>query len=481
MMTATEWIAVPLWLFIVGALFIRSSPRRAVLAGLIGGWLFLPNVSVSIPGLLPDLTKSSITSLGLLGAVLFLDRTRLLSLRPRWFDLPMLVWCLSPFPTALVNGESAYEGISAVMQNTIVWGIPYLMGRLYIQDADSWRELAVAVFLGGLAYVPLCWFEIFAGPQLAQLVYGYTPKAVETAFRFGGWRPVVFMAHGLMVALWMASASVSGFWLWRTGVLPRVGRVPTGALVPILCITTVALKSVNAWLLLVFGILILWLVTGWRTAWPVWASLALILLYIGARASGVWTGQELTALTANVLDAKTLSLGFRLENEQQLAERARLHPLLGWGRWARSSVTDAMGNVISTADSLWIIAFGQQGTVGLAALFAFLLLPVIFLLRYVPVASWYHSEFAPAAALAVILLLYTIDNLANAMPNPTYLLAAGGLLTLPSLVSSHGGVAANAATERKTLFANTSLATQSHGTGLVEPSQAAIAARQSEG
>src|SRR6266536_6437553 len=110
-MTLSETFAILLWLVIVLILFVRTTPRRAVLAGLIGGWLFLPNINILVPGALPDLSKASITSLGLFGAVLILDGTRLASLRLRWFDVPMLVWCLFPFITALVNGESVYEGI----------------------------------------------------------------------------------------------------------------------------------------------------------------------------------------------------------------------------------------------------------------------------------------------------------------------------------------------------------------------------------
>lgn len=457
-MTLSETLAILLWFVIVLALFIYTTPRRAILAGLVGGWLFLPDIKLRIAGALPDLTKASITGLGLLALVIVLNHKRLWTLRPRWYDLPILIWCLEPFVTALVNGESAYEGISAVVANTIVWGIPYLLGRLYLQDAEGWRDLAFAIFFGGLAYIPLCWFEIIAGPQLASLIYGYTPAAVETAFRFGGWRPVVFMQNGLMVALWMTAASVSGFWLWRMGVLPRVGRVPTGILVVLLCLTTFALKSVNAWALLIFGIGILWLSTRWRTTWLVWGTLALILLYVGVRAGGLWNGQELTSLTTRFMDYKTLSVAFRFENERQLAERARHEPILGWGRWGRAFLPDAWGNPNSAADSAWIIAFGQQGTVGLAAFLAFLLLPVILLLRRVPVADWSRAEFAPAVALTFVLLLYMIDNLANAMPNPVYMLAAGGLLMVPR------GVTANTPADADTIAGQTPLSVQTRGT-----------------
>jgi len=453
-MSARETIAILMWLVIALVLFVCTTPRRAILVGLVGGWLFLPTIMIRVPGALPDLTNASITSLVLVTLVLLFDRARLFALRPRWYDLPMLVWCLEPFVTSLVNGEGAYEGISAIIGNTIVWGIPYLLGRLYLQDAEGWRELALAIFLGGLAYVPLCWFEIIAGPQLASLVYGYTSKAVETAFRFGGWRPIVFMGSGLMVALWMTAATVSGFWLWRTGVLPRMWPIPTGILVLLSCITTIALKSVNAWALLIAGIGILWISSRLRTPWLVWGMLALIVLYVGVRAGGLWDGQELTALMTRVLETKTLSVEFRLENERQIAERARQQPVLGWGRWGRAFLRDAWGNPSSAADSMWIIAFGQQGTIGLAALGAFLLLPMIFLLRRVPVADWSRPEFAPAVALAFILVLYTEDNLANAMPNPIYMLVAGGLLTLPRVVT------ANATTDPDAIPGNAFLAPQ---------------------
>lgn len=434
-MTIPEVLAIFIWLAVVVWLFITTTPRRAVLIGLVGGWLFLPTLTIRIAGPLPDLTKASITGFSLVGLVLLRDRKQLRSLRPRWFDVPMLVWCAEPFVTALVNREGVQEAISAVSANVIVWGIPYLLGRLYLQDAEGWRELARAIFVGGLAYVPLCWFEIIAGPRLAWLVYGYVPDGITTAFRFGGWRPVVFMAHGLMVALWMTAATVSGFWLWLTGLLPRVRRIPTWVPVLVLFVTTIALKSVNGWVLVVIGIGILWLSTRGHTTLLAWGTLALILLYLGIRASGVWNGQELIALTDRVLPNKTNSIAFRLDNEQRLAARARQAPLWGWGRFGRNLPPRVPGVPKATTDSLWIIAFGQAGIVGLVALYAFLLLPLIFLLRRVPVDEWVHPLYAPAAALSVILLLYAIDNLANAMPNPIYLLAAGGLLTLPQVAA----------------------------------------------
>jgi hypothetical protein len=44
----------------------------------------------------------------------------------------------------------------------------------------------------------------------------------QQTMRFGGWRPTVFMEHGLMVGMWMSMAAMIGLWLWWTGTLKRV-------------------------------------------------------------------------------------------------------------------------------------------------------------------------------------------------------------------------------------------------------------------
>ena len=59
-----------------------------------------------------------------------------------------------------------------------------------------------------------------------------------------------------------------------------------------------------------------------------------------------------------------------------------------------------------------------------------LLLPVLVFLRRYPTRLWVHTAVAPSAALAVLVGLYMIDNLFNAMFNPIYVMSAGGLVCL---------------------------------------------------
>src|SRR5256885_744255 len=86
----TAELALFAWIPLCMVLFAVLRPRHAVIAAYIGAWLFLPVYGIDLPGL-PPYSKVSASAYGVLfGAALF-DLDRLLSFRPRWFDLPMAV------------------------------------------------------------------------------------------------------------------------------------------------------------------------------------------------------------------------------------------------------------------------------------------------------------------------------------------------------------------------------------------------------
>src|SRR3954454_10166251 len=118
------------WIPVILIIFSAMPPRRAVLVAFIGAWLFLPYAGYDIPSL-PDYTKRSATSLGVaLGTVLF--RFHWLSrLRFRWFDIPMLTWCMCPMASSLANNLGAYDGIAAVIDYMINYGLCDFIGRVY--------------------------------------------------------------------------------------------------------------------------------------------------------------------------------------------------------------------------------------------------------------------------------------------------------------------------------------------------------------
>src|SRR5437879_4739040 len=112
------------WTPLVLLLFARLPKHRALLLCVIGGALFLPEVQMAkVSAEQPDasefllliikLTKpNAISFSALLGAFLF-DRRRLLSFRLRWFDWPMIAWCVVPFFSNRGIGVPLYESFTA--------------------------------------------------------------------------------------------------------------------------------------------------------------------------------------------------------------------------------------------------------------------------------------------------------------------------------------------------------------------------------
>jgi len=430
-------VLVPLTLFgwvpFVLLLFVLLPPRRAVIAAFLIAWLFLPDAGYRLPGL-PDYTKMFATCVGvLLGAALF-DMSRLTSFRPRWFDLPILVLCVTPFASSLSNDLGAYDGLTWVVAETVRWGLPYFIGRVYFSDAEALRELAIGIFISGLVYIPICAFEIKMSPQLSRWVYGINTGWAGT--RLGGWRPQGFMNSGLMLAMWMTSATLCGIWLWATGSLTQLGKLKMYWAVPILFLTTVLCRSSGAIGLMLGGTAILFTCRWFRTAVPLLCLLVVPPVYSWARASGAWDGSDAVNLAGSVLEpARAQSLRFRFKNENMLAEKALEQPWFGWGRWGRSRIYDEWGKDITTTDGLWIITFGQTGLVGLIAVTSIYLLPALLLWKRHPVAEWSTPRGAAVAVLTLILLLYAVDNLLNAKINPICALCMGalnGLMYIPA-------------------------------------------------
>lgn len=79
------------WPIVSLLLFASMRPRRALLASVILGWMFLPVASYKNASGVPEYTRIKAACLGSLLGIAFFDFRRLLSFRPGWMDLPMAV------------------------------------------------------------------------------------------------------------------------------------------------------------------------------------------------------------------------------------------------------------------------------------------------------------------------------------------------------------------------------------------------------
>ncbi|MEK0179390.1 MAG: O-antigen ligase domain-containing protein [Oscillatoriales cyanobacterium] len=413
------------WIPVVLYLFVRFPTQRAVIVSLIVAWQFLPQVSLSLPGL-PPYNKMSAACYGVLLGTLVYDTTRFSSLKPGWIDVPIVICCLCPIASQVTNGGSP---LSPTLNQIVAWGMPFLLGRLYLNSLDGLRQLAIGIFAGGLAYIPFTMIEGVRGPILHQMVYGV--NAFEDwgqARRMGGWRPVVFMQHGLMVGLWMMAAALVGFWLWQTGVLKKFQGRNMKTLVIVLIIAFFLCRSTGAYSLFAMSLVVLFSAKIFKTSLPLLLIIGYIIFYLYLAASGQFSSEEVISFISQIFgEERAASLGFRFQNEEILGNKARLRFLFGWGDSGGNRVYNEYGDDVSVTDSLWIIAFGVNGVVGLTSLFSSLLLPVIaFCFKY-PARTWSNPKVAPAAVLGVALTMYAFDCVLNAMTNPIFTLIAGGI------------------------------------------------------
>ena len=416
------------WVAAVLVGFPALPPRRAVLVAALSGVLLLPEAVRGVVELGPVKFHKyhAIPYAALLGALVY-DSGRLFAVTPRWYDLPAVAWCLAPLPSVLTNdpppdgSAPLRDALSQTWGQVVLYGFPYLLGRVYFTTPAAVRDLAVGVVIAAAAYTPLCLWEVRMSPTLHATVYGYAQHSFAQVVRFDGYRPMVFMSHGLALGLFVTVGALLAVWLRRPARLP--------AYLPLVLVpTAVLVKSTGALALGAAGGGLLWLSRATGRRWLVLAVVAVPPAYVVARTTGAWTGEDLVEVVDEYVGGdRAESLAFRLKNENLLVAKALQRPYFGWGGWGRARVYNDDLQDTTVTDGLWIIALGDRGVVGLVALGLSLLLPVArFAVRSDP-ARWHSPALAPAAGCAVVLLLWTVDCLPNAMLNPVYLLMAGGL------------------------------------------------------
>lgn len=111
----------------------------------------------------------------------------------------MLLWCICPLFSSFTNDLGLHDGCAEALQQAVIWGVPYWLGRLYLVDRDGLRFWAAALAVGGVVYTLPCLVEIRLSPQLHYWVYGFYQHQVNQSERFGGFRRDVTIADSLWI------------------------------------------------------------------------------------------------------------------------------------------------------------------------------------------------------------------------------------------------------------------------------------------
>ena len=421
---------VPLCILAFGTL----RPQYAALFAFLGGMLILPERRAFDFVGLPPIGKMEIASLGALaGCILF--RNQELRRAGPFRGLEMLVLLTIPFclATVMLNrdptgdlglfpGLRPWDAAGLVFQDLLLLGAPVWIGRSLFRTSSHLHLLLLTLVAAALAYSVLILFEVRMSPQLNNYVYGFSQHSWAQVRRFGGWRPMVFMAHGLALGVFVCAALIAALGVHRARLrvlgLPAVGAAGYLAVVLLLC------KSLAS--ILYAGFLAPVLLFARPRALALGAAViaTLVLAYPAMRAADVFPTTSLLEAAAAVSEERADSLETRFENEDGLLQRARERIWFGWGGFGRSRYSEDRATGWIT-DGYWILRLGERGIAGLAVYFALMLWPIAQTLRALPYTR--RRDAFLLGALTLVVAMQTVDTVPNALFNNFPLLLAGAL------------------------------------------------------
>jgi len=429
-----------LWPLVALVLYATLPAGRATIWTLLAGYLLLPvGIDFDFPGV-PALDKTSIpNAVALVLAPMMARGGEFRWPRSKVINALMLAWVLMPFATAFTNREAIVigslvmpglgfrEGLSNSVGNLLTLA-PFVLGAALLAHEKGHRQLLMAFVVAALAYSVPILLEIRLSPFLQGMVYGISDVAMWLQqMRFGGFRSMMFLGHGLLVSTFLSLALVAAVGLWRMRV--TLFGIPMNMITLYLAVVLVLNKSVGA-VILVALVAPLFMYLSARRFLSVAAALALIIIaYPAVRGANLLPLNQVVSAANALSPERAESLDFRLRNEEMLLDRAEKKPLFGWGSYGRNRViiVTSWGSTedISVTDGTWVIIIGMAGWLGYVVYFGLLTIPFrrAFQLRRagLPLAT---------VTLVALHLVNVIDLIPNSSLTPMTWLVAGALANM---------------------------------------------------
>lgn len=422
----------------VAVMLSRLSVERAFIWSMMLCYLFLPEPPAVFDfPMMPPLDKHNLPAL-MIFAILLGRREPSGSLLPDSVlgKTLVLTFVFSPIMTVINNGEPVFFGLvglpalglkdaAALVLEQFLQVLPFLLARQHLATGGAQKELLRALMIGGLIYTPLMLIETRLSPQLNNWVYGYFQHYFAQTIRFGGYRPIVFLYHGIWVAFFLMTSVVSAFALWRWH--KGDGRWKLLGLALYLTLILVMAKSLGSLIFLVMLVPLVVLLAP-RTQVRIAVLIgAMTLAYPLLKGADLVPQEQMLEQAAKIDPDRAGSLRFRFHNEDQLLERAYIKPIFGWGSWGRNHILDPYsGAILTVTDGFWIISIGTYGWIGFLAQFGTLLLPLALIWR--AMGSHRNDAISPfVGPLSLMLAINVSDMIPNATLTPLTWLLAGAL------------------------------------------------------
>ena len=341
----------------------------------------------------------------------------------------LIILLVSPVATVRDNSQSlqfgprilpemSYYDLLGITLNSLVAVIPFFLFRKYFSTPESHCMILRTLVIMGIIYSFFALVEIRLSPQLHKWIYGFYQHSFIQHVR-DGYRPMIFLRHGLWVGFFFLSTVLAAIALWR-------GK-QEGSLKYLLCAVWLFVilflsRNLGATMLAILFCPILFL-HGSLQRRIVSIVAIIFLLYPAVRQTDILPLDSLVEFTAGISPDRASSFQFRLDNEDMLLERTLERPVFGWGTWGRNRVYDDVGNDISITDGIWIVVLGNFGWVGYIAFFGLLVAPALALGR----AAKRKKVPIETMCLAVIMAANFLYMVPNSTLSPIGWMLAGAL------------------------------------------------------
>lgn len=433
-----NWLAIIAlfgWPLVCAFLFSRVPVARATIWSLLGAAFLLPSAIEIDVKLLPSFDKMSITAVAVLllcwtyGGHLPKPRRSLL------FYLFAAGFIVSPILTSLTNSYELSMGGRSIPGFYPLDGVKFagrnllLLLPLYISSRFLSTDYARSVLLKAMPLLILLYsvpmlFEMRMSPQIHRWAYGYFPHSFAQQIRGSGFRPVVFLNHGLALATFVTLALLAALVLMRMrrrilGQSPALVSAYLGGLL-LLC------RSLGPVLYAIVFVPIIMFLRPRAWVQIACAASLMVCAYPFLREHNLSPLETVSRVASAVSADRWYSFQMRVQNENMLLAKADEKPWLGWGGWGRYRIYDKWtGQDISVTDGGWIIYYGTYGWFGYLSLFGLLAVASFRALRFT------NNEFTEAnvtrAGLALLLAVFMLDLLPNSHNMSLVFLIAGSI------------------------------------------------------
>lgn len=442
------YAALAFWPILTVVLFLTMRPERAAFVSIFGGLLFLPEQTFFKLPLMPELTKQNIPYLSVLLGYTIRRPGQVWRLpRERWVTLFTMVLVLSGIGIALTNpdpmivgrwkknfipGLGIKDGMYIAIGDLFNVGVPFFLGNAVVRTRDDLEDLLRFIVKMGLIYSPFALLEMRLSPQLHNWVYGFYQHEFAQSMRFGGYRPTIFMTHGLAVGLFFCVTVLCAAALRRRTTRRIYGLTPTWSLI-YLGLILVACKSTGAFLYAFVAVPLLLFLRPRMLQRIATVLAVLVLLYPSMRGAGLFPTDTVLSVAEMFGSEREGSVAFRFNNEDLLAKRARERPIFGWGSYGRNFVYGGDAKPSTVVDGQWIVLLGASGFVGFFAWFGLLVGPIFLAGRRLRRID--RSEQWLIASVSLILAVTALDLLPNSLFSNYPFFLSGALLAISRALS----------------------------------------------